>query len=110
MHEYSITCDILKTVLAEAQGKEVKKITLVIGDMSSIIDESVQMYWELLAEGTLAEKAELEFKRVEGKFICNNCSFEFPIKHSNFKCPKCGGESFKITDESKYFYIESIEV
>jgi len=110
MHEYSVTCDILKTVLEMSQGKEVKKITLVIGDMSSIIDDSVKLYWELLAENTLAEKAELEFKRIEGKFICNNCKCEFPIKHSDFKCPNCGGETFKISEESKYFYIESIEV
>ena len=93
-----------------AGDKEVKKITLVIGDISSIIDESIKMYWELLAENTIVQKAELEFKKIEGKFICKNCGFEFLIKHSGFICPKCKGQNFIIPDECKSFYIESIEL
>ena len=110
MHEYSITCDILKTVLEQSQNKEIKKITLVIGDMSSIIDDSVKLYWELLSEGTLAEKSELVFKRIQGEFICKNCSYRFPIKGSDFFCPSCGNKTFNIPPECKSFYIESIEV
>ena len=110
MHELSITQDILKSVLEECGDREVKKITLVIGDMSSILDESVKMYWELLAEGTKAERAELVFTRIEGVFICKKCGEEFPIKHSEFKCPKCGAQSFTIPQRCKSFYIESIDL
>lgn len=110
MHEYSLTCDILKSVLEYSQGREIKKIVLVIGEMSSVIDESVKLYWELLAENTLAEKAQLEFKRIEGYFICKECGHTFPVKHSDFRCPMCGQQKFRIDEKSKSFYIESIEV
>ena len=110
MHEYGITQDILKSVMEVSKGRQVKIITLVIGDVSSILDESVKMYFEILAEGTEAEKAELIFKRIEGRFICKDCGEEFPIRHSGFKCPKCQGQKFIIPKECKSFYIESIEI
>ena len=110
MHEYSVACDIIKTVMEYSKGESVKKITLVIGDMSSVIDESVRLYWDLLAENTAMEQAELVFRRIEGRFVCRECGCEFPVRHSNFVCPDCGGQKFKITEESKSFYIESIEI
>lgn len=110
MHEYSLTCDILKSVLEYAKDKEIKKIVLVIGEMSSVIDDSIKLYWELLAENTLAEKAQLEFRRIEGIFICRECGHSFPVKHSGFRCPKCGQQKLKIDEKSKSFYIESIEI
>ena len=113
MHEFSITEDILKTVTETAKvnnAKKVTKITLVIGEMSSIIDDSVSLYWELLAENTVAEKAVLEFKRIEANFTCNTCNHVFPLKGSDFKCPNCKSESLKLDDNAKNFYIESVEI
>ncbi len=112
MHEYAITENIIKTVNAEAEKAGAKKITeikLVIGDLSSVVDESVQMYFDIISKDTLAECAKLVFKRVPAEYRCRQCGNEFVRNSSSFDCPKCGGDSI-LTDKGKEFYIESIEV
>ena len=60
MHELSVTESILKIVLQSAQendAEEVTDISLTIGALSSIIDDSVQFYWDHISKGTIAQNA-----------------------------------------------------
>ncbi|MCX7747123.1 MAG: hydrogenase maturation nickel metallochaperone HypA [Clostridia bacterium] len=112
MHEYSITKGVLNTVIEEAQKAGAKKITeirLVIGDLSTIIDESVQMYFDILSEGTLAEGAKLAFKRIAAEFKCKECGNIYNKPQSGYNCPECGGMGMP-TGVGREFFIESIEV
>ncbi|MDP4093510.1 MAG: hydrogenase maturation nickel metallochaperone HypA [Bacillota bacterium] len=112
MHEYAITENIIKTVTEEAKkagADKITKITLVIGDLSSIVDESVQMYFDIISKGTIAQEARLEFKRVSAEYRCISCGTLFTRRGSKYDCPECGGEG-RLTDKGREFYIESIEV
>ena len=55
MHEYPVTLEIIR--LAEKTAEEnhgrVRGIHLVIGEDSGFIGESIQMYFDVLAAGTL---------------------------------------------------------
>jgi hydrogenase nickel incorporation protein HypA/HybF len=112
MHEYAVTEGMLDTVLKEAQKHGASKITeirLVIGDISTILDESVQMYFDIMSEGTIAQGAKLIFKRVASQFRCKACGNEYDKPRTGFDCPKCGGLGLP-TGVGKEFYIESIDV
>jgi hydrogenase nickel incorporation protein HypA/HybF len=112
MHEYAVTEGVLETVLAEAKKAGAAKVTeirLVIGDLSTILDESVQMYFDIMSEGTMAQGAKLTFKRVATRLRCKACGKEFDKPLRGFDCPQCGGFSVT-TGEGKEFYIESIDV
>jgi len=112
MHEYSVTMGLIKMVVEEANKVNVKKITeirLVIGDLSTIIDDSVQMYFDILSKGTVAEGAKLVFKRIEAQFECTSCGHIFNKPKTGFDCPACG-ELGRPTGVGKEFYVESIEV
>lgn len=112
MHEYSITKGMLNTVIEEAKKAGANKITnikLVIGDISTIIDDSVQMYFDIMSEGTIAEGAKLTFTRIKAQFRCKSCNHVFNKTGKGFDCPLCGGLSIP-TGVGKEFYIESIEV
>lgn len=112
MHEYSVTKNMLSTAIEEAEKAQTKKITeirLVIGDLSTIIDESVQMYFDIMSEGTMAEGAKLVFKRIPAEFRCNQCGHKFIKPPKGFDCPKCNSMGSP-TGVGKEFYIESIEV
>lgn len=112
MHEMAVTANILHLVLDETEragASRVKKITLVIGELSSILDDSVQLYFDLLCEDTPAAGATLEFKRVAATLRCRNCGHTFTKQGSSFVCPACGGDG-ALTGDAKEFYIESIEV
>lgn len=112
MHEYAVTENLVALVLDESKrvgAKKVKLINLVIGEISSILPESVNMYFELMVKGTLLEGAELNFKKVEAELKCNSCGKAFPKNKNQFECPGCGGLGV-FTDRGKEFYIESIEI
>lgn len=112
MHEYAVTKSLIKTVLEEAEKANAEKITeikLIIGDLSTIIDESVQMYFDIIAEGTKAEGAKLIFKRVAAEFSCKTCGRVYEKPKVGFDCPVCGGIGMP-TGKGREFYIESMEV
>jgi hydrogenase nickel incorporation protein HypA/HybF len=112
MHEYAVTKSMINIVLEEIKNREIQKVTevrLVIGDLSTIIDESVQMYFDILSEGTIAKGAKLIFKRVKAEFKCKACGYVYNKPVKGFDCPKCSGLGIP-TGVGKEFYVESIEV
>jgi len=112
MHEYPITEHIVKMSekrCREAGGRKVVTINLVLGENSGFVPESIHMYFDLIAEGTLCEGAEITIKRIGTKLKCPSCGELFTRKPLSFACPKCGTDG-EPTDTGKEFYIESIEV
>ncbi|MCD4738427.1 MAG: hydrogenase maturation nickel metallochaperone HypA [Anaerolineae bacterium] len=112
MHELAITEGILRIVTAhavKADADHVTDIHLVIGDMSSFINDSIQFYFDLLSPQTVAENATLHFHRLAVRFRCWQCRHEFAPTKLDRCCPQCnalGGEVIA----GKEFYVESIEV
>jgi len=112
MHELSITESLLEIALRharEAGAKRVTRLNLVIGELSSIVDESVQFYWDIVSEGTIAEGAELHFERVEGVLRCQKCGHTFPLGRDSFVCPECGASQV-VAGGGDDFRLESIEI
>lgn len=112
MHELAITQSVLDIALEHAQDHEAKRITrinLVIGDMSGIVDDCVQFYFDFLSKDTIASDATLSFERVPTKARCRNCNTTFPIGGFDTSCPNCHGDGFEIVAGHE-FYVESIEI
>lgn len=112
MHEYAVTKSLINIAVEEAQKANAGKITeikLVIGDLSTIMDESVQMYFDIISEGTIAQGAKLIFRRVAAEFCCKSCGAKYNKPSSGFDCPFCGQMGVP-TGVGKEFYIESLEV
>jgi Zn finger protein HypA/HybF involved in hydrogenase expression len=71
MHELAVTESILEIALRHGQPAQARKITdlyLVIGQLSSIVDDSVQFYWDFISKNTPAEGA--SFSRIPAEFCC----------------------------------------
>jgi hydrogenase nickel incorporation protein HypA/HybF len=109
MHELSITENLLQIVLKHAGGRRVVAVDLLIGELSSYVDESVRMIWEMLAAGTLAEGSQLRFRREPGTLYCMDCEKEFSIHEPAFTCPACGGTRSR-PGRGRECFVESLEV
>jgi hydrogenase nickel incorporation protein HypA/HybF len=112
MHELSVTESLLEITLRHARGANARRITdlyLVIGRLSSIIDESVQFYWDYVSKGTLAEGAALHFRRIPVEFLCLDCNQRYSPAHEDFACPCCSSQRVKAV-AGEEFFLESIAV
>lgn len=111
MHELPVVEDVIRVVGEQAKERgfhKVTRITLVIGELASVMDESVQMYFELLAEGTPCEGALLVFEHTSALFRCSACGLEFPHERE-FVCPRCGADAVLVKGTGRDLYIRSIE-
>ena len=103
MHEYPITLHIIE------MAEEVDTINLVVGDYSGYVGDSINLYFEIIAEGTLCENARLNIERVKPKLRCTSCGKYFERQPFSFECPYCKGEG-EPTEIGKEFYLKSIEI
>ena len=109
MHELSVTQGILDIALKNAGTRKITQINLVIGQFSSIVDDSVQFYWDVISKDTAAEGARLHFERIPGEMTCQQCGHVFRPKGETFDCPSCASPVVKIT-KGEEFQVESIDV
>ena len=110
MHELAVTENLLEITIRHAKQANASKVTdlfIVVGQLSSIIGDSVQFYWDLISVGTPAEKAKLHFDRREAKFKCLSCEQVFVPLSDSFVCPSCSNEKVKVISGNE-FYLESI--
>jgi hydrogenase nickel incorporation protein HypA/HybF len=112
MHELTITQNILDIALKHAEkanANKVNTIYLVIGQLSSVVDDSVSFYWDMISKGTIAEGASLQFRRIPTKMACNECKKEYDPKPGDFACPYCGSESVSVIQGNEFF-LEAIDI
>ena len=112
MHELSITKGILDLAIAkarEANSDRIVQIDLVIGDASSIIDDSVQFCFDFVSRDTIAQGARLNFHRVPVEMKCRRCGSLFGPEAVSWACPKCSEWDVEMVRGTE-FYMESIEV
>jgi hydrogenase nickel incorporation protein HypA/HybF len=112
MHELAITESILE--IASRHGKQagasrVTKIDIVVGRLSSIVDDSVQFYWDIISKDSLCQGAELHFERVPARLLCLDCGTEYVLETELSPCPSCESPKVKVLSGEE-FRLDSIEI
>jgi len=112
MHEYPITQSIVRISSEEAEKHKANKvldIKIVIGELSGLVPECIQDYFDILSKGTIVEGAALKIRKVFPKIHCEECNFDSDMKPRTYSCEKCGSTKVRISG-GKEFYIDSMEV
>lgn len=112
MHELSVTQNILEIALRHAGDARATRITdlyLVIGQLSSIVGDSVQFYWDFVARGTLAEGSRLHFQRIPAELVCQECGCRYSPSGEELACPSCSSSRVRLAAGDE-FQLEAIEV
>jgi hydrogenase nickel incorporation protein HypA/HybF len=112
VHELAVTESILSIAEKHARESDARKvisINLVIGKLSSIVDDSVQFYWDIVSKDSICQGATLKFDRRPAMLHCNICSTEYQIESSLQPCPQCGSPDIKVI-MGEEFYLDSIEI
>ncbi len=114
MHELAIMENILAIVVNSARNKnakEIRRINLSAGVFSSIVPKYASQFFKMIARGTIAEHASLEFDMLPARFICGDCGTETQYEDvtGDFKCGKCGGANLRLVS-GRELRIQSIEI
>jgi hydrogenase nickel incorporation protein HypA/HybF len=112
MHELAVTENLLEIAIRHgntAGAKKISKLYLVVGQLSSIVDDSVQFYWDIISKGTVAEGAKLHFHRNSLVLNCKECAQQFTPIGDDLSCPSCGSIQIQVISGEE-FYLEAIDV
>jgi hydrogenase nickel incorporation protein HypA/HybF len=112
MHELPISESILDIAVRhgqQANAVRVKDLYLVIGQLSSIVDDSIQFYWDIISKDTICEGATLHFERIPAQLLCNDCNHIYGYEHELIACPNCDSSSVKVI-AGEEFQLQSIEI
>ena len=112
MHELYATQAILEKAIKKADEQKATRITnlyIVVGEVSSYSDESVQFYWDEISKGTIAEEAKLHFRHVPAEMQCMACFTKYKPEDGEIVCPNCGSAGAKII-AGEEFFMEALDV
>lgn len=100
MHELWVCRSILEIIKQNAIEKKctrVKKVVLEIGQLTAVEKDSLMFSFNVITQGTVAEKAELHIIDIPGKALCESCQTMVPLRQYYDECSACGSYSLKIT-------------
>jgi len=112
MHELPVTESLLEIATRHAStagASRIISLNIVIGQYASVIDDSIEFYWDIISEGTPANGAKLNFKRIQAEFQCTECMTQFSPGYDLYTCPNCGSSRLNLLAGNE-FYLESIEI
>jgi hydrogenase nickel incorporation protein HypA/HybF len=83
MHELGIAQEIVSIVVEHARGARVTRVVLEIGKHALLLPDSLRFCFDLCAEDTVAQGAELQIREVPGTARCRDCgaalTFDEPL-------------------------------
>jgi hydrogenase nickel incorporation protein HypA/HybF len=112
MHELSITQSIFDMVTKyaeEAKAKRVAQVNLVLGEMTGVVPDCVQFYFDVIAKDTVAKGAKLNVTVVPGRLKCRACGKDFLMEEYKSACPYCKATDVEFI-AGRELFVESIEV
>ena len=93
MHEMSIAqslIGILREEMERHDARVLRSVHLHIGQLSAIVPEALSFCFQVMAEGTEMDGAELIMEVISHRGRCLGCRKEFEIEDYRFSCPTCG--------------------
>ena len=110
MHELGIIIEVGQTVerIAREQNlTQIQRLTLQIGELSSVIPYFVEQCYPAAVDGTMLEQTELEIEVLPGNGLCKSCGKVFNLREHERTCPRCGARSWELLG-GKEFNIKEI--
>jgi hydrogenase nickel incorporation protein HypA/HybF len=112
MHELPILQAILTTALTQADqvgAQRIVRLHLANGALSTVDDENVRFYLDVLSKGTKAEGAEVIIRTIPARLRCPACGREFSGGTPEDDCPACGVALLQAVS-GRELVLESIDV
>ena len=109
MHELAIAQSVIRIAERHADGRRVTKVYLKVGHMRQVVPSALAFGFELVAQETSVEGAELVLEEVPATGKCRACGSESRLESFPLQCKACGGFDLEIV-AGEELYVESLEI
>jgi hydrogenase nickel incorporation protein HypA/HybF len=90
MHELSIADAVLQIVCRHAGDRRVARVELQVGHLRQVVPSALTLAFALVAEGSVAEGAELVMEEVPAEGRCRDCGTVGALPSFPLQCSGCG--------------------
>lgn len=108
MHEVGMMQSLLNTAVERAKQEgahHIDGVHLRLGVTFGVVPDSLELAFEVVKKGTIAEDARLQTELVPVVCYCANCNLEFQPTDLLYECPDCHqpnceirqGQEFELT-------------
>ncbi|WP_028535103.1 hydrogenase maturation nickel metallochaperone HypA [Paludibacterium yongneupense] len=111
MHETAIVSGLMRILEQRAAAHDISRIvavTLKVGRLAAVEPAQLRACFEMFAEDTIADGAELRIDTVAVRARCKVCATEFEVERFRFACPACASGDVDVLS-GRELYIESFE-
>jgi hydrogenase nickel incorporation protein HypA/HybF len=109
VHELAIAESVVRIADRHADGRQVTKVYLMVGHLRQVVPSALAFSFELVAQGTSVEGAELALEEVPVTGKCRACAAESRLNSFPLQCAACGGFDLEIV-AGEELYVESLEM
>jgi len=109
LHELAIADSVVQISSRHANGRQVTKVHLKVGHLRQVVPSALSFSFELVAQGTPVEGAELVLEEVPATGKCRACGAESRLESFPLQCAACGGFDLEIV-AGEELYVESLEM
>ena len=112
MHEVGMMQSVLEQAIVRATAEGAQHINTVhmrLGEASGVVPDSLQLAFDVVKKGTIAETAHLQTEVVPVLCYCANCHLEFQPADPLYECPECHQSNCEVC-QGKEFELAFLDV
>ena len=112
MHEVAL-CQSLVDIICDQQREKgfarVQRVIVEVGALGHVDPHALAFAFDVQAQGSPAEGADLEIEEIAGKAWCMDCSKLVAVLRRGDPCPGCGGHGM-IVEQGEELRLKELEV
>jgi hydrogenase nickel incorporation protein HypA/HybF len=109
MHELSIAQAILRIAIAHSGGARIAAVHVRVGHLRQVVPAALTFAFELSAQGTAADGAELELDEVPAAGTCRACGRESELPGFPLACAACGSLDVEVV-RGEELIVDSLDL
>jgi len=109
LHELAIAESVVRIADAHAAGRRVSRVELKVGHLRQVVPSALEFSFELLAQGTPMEGAELAIDEVPAGGRCRSCATAGRLRAFPLACEACGSLDVEVT-RGEELLVDSLEL
>lgn len=90
MHEVGLAEKVVEIAVEQSRGRRVTEVHARVGVLMGVEPGSMELGFELAAQGTPIEGARLVLESVPALVRCRTCSADSELGGHPLQCPSCG--------------------